>query len=334
MKVSIIIPVFNVEKYILRCLYSVVSQTYKDIECLIIDDCGTDKSITFADEFIKKNNGNNSGITFKIIHHNTNSGLSAARNTGIKEAIGEYLYFLDSDDSITPDCIETLVRLTEKYPDITFAQGNLLDEGGGISKYGFHFDVPEYINQKEELSYYLLSKITTSACNRLINKSIIYDHSLYFPNGILHEDMYWVYFLSKYTNAAAFTPKGLYTYYINEGSIMNSISPLKRIARYQSRLVATKDYLHDIKETKNANKYQRQYIAVNLMSCIVELSALHSITHWFHFWRTILTWGYHNIKHISLYRSIFLIQLFPPICFVAGNNKIRWRIQKYIIKKL
>ena len=96
MKVSIIIPIYNVESYIANCLHSVFNQTYKDLEIILVDDCGTDKSMNIAMESINKYK---SSFYIKVIHHKENKGLSAARNSGIKEATGDYIYFLDSDDT-------------------------------------------------------------------------------------------------------------------------------------------------------------------------------------------------------------------------------------------
>ena len=104
MKVSIIIPIYNVEPYIERCLQSVVSQTYPYFECILIDDCGNDRSMPFAEQFIQNYSGE---IHFRILRHENNCGLSSARNTGMKAANGDYIYFMDSDDAITPECIET-----------------------------------------------------------------------------------------------------------------------------------------------------------------------------------------------------------------------------------
>ena len=104
MKVSIIIPVFNVEQYIADSLSSVVSQTMQDdVECIIVDDCGNDNSMDVVDKFVDAYRG---AIKFSIIHHNHNKGLSAARNSGINVAKGEYAYFLDSDDTMTKDSRE------------------------------------------------------------------------------------------------------------------------------------------------------------------------------------------------------------------------------------
>ena len=107
-KVSIIIPIYNVEPYIERCIISVLNQSYKNIEIIIINDCTPDKSIELINKLL--NNKYSSTENIHILNHEKNKGLSAARNTGIMNATGDYLYFLDSDDSITHDCIEVLVN--------------------------------------------------------------------------------------------------------------------------------------------------------------------------------------------------------------------------------
>ena len=141
MKVSIIIPVYNVAPYIQRCIESVQAQTYKDIECLLIDDCSTDESITIVEKIISECKDSS---CFSIIHHNTNQGLSAARNTGIIASTGEYIYFLDSDDSITSDCIELLVHLAVKYPEADYVQGNTVQGSNDLMKGKNADDIPEY----------------------------------------------------------------------------------------------------------------------------------------------------------------------------------------------
>lgn len=128
LKVSIIIPVYNVEQYIGNCLRSVMRQTYKGpMECLIIDDCGADDSIAIAEGMIREYNDNanvnlnanldlevnanlnlddneDGGIRYRILHHERNRGLSAARNTGTEAATGDYILYIDSDDTINDRC--------------------------------------------------------------------------------------------------------------------------------------------------------------------------------------------------------------------------------------
>lgn len=121
--VSVIVPVYQVSEYVERCIRSVMDQTYTDIECIIADDATQDDSIEKCEALIENYDG---PIQFWIIRHEQNRGLSAARNTGTKAAKGAYLYYLDSDDYISPDCIEKLVSVVKDDPSIEMVQGNSL----------------------------------------------------------------------------------------------------------------------------------------------------------------------------------------------------------------
>ena len=330
MKVSIIIPVYNVAPYIERCLQSVVSQTYHDIECILVDDCGTDESCRIARSFIDEYKGI---ISFTFVTHHKNQGLAAARNTGIKNATGDYLYFLDSDDTITPDCIDTLIGLFKKYPDIDFAQGNYLNNDHAFGHYSFSEDVPTYVNTHSKIEDLMLCNIVTSSCNRLLSRDFILNNQLFFPIGLLHEDLYWIYFTTKHTKAAAFIPKGLYIYYQNEDSIVTSTSNKTRIKRYQSRLTGAFDYLKDMLDN-GSSIYQRQFFAVNLLCCLVELSTIRSIYHWGIFWLSICKISIKLYKRITWKRFLFFLCLMPPLCFFSGNKSLRWRIQHRILSQI
>lgn len=96
-KISIIVPIYNVEKYIKSCIDSIIQQDYPNIECIFVNDCTQDKSMIIVNNCLNKYKGS---IEFKIINHENNLGLSAARNTGVKRSTGDYLYFLDSDDEL------------------------------------------------------------------------------------------------------------------------------------------------------------------------------------------------------------------------------------------
>jgi glycosyltransferase involved in cell wall biosynthesis len=103
-----------------------LNQTYEDIEIILVDDCGQDKSMEVADRVIQNHKN---GYKVTVLKHQQNKGLSEARNTGIKAATGDYLYFLDSDDEITLDCIETLVKESDGYEVII---GSVALPSGGI----------------------------------------------------------------------------------------------------------------------------------------------------------------------------------------------------------
>ena len=292
MKVSIIIPVYNVAKYIKRCLQSVTDQTYQDIECIVVDDCGNDNSIELAQEFIKGYHGT---IEFKFLHHNHNKGQSAARNTGIRCAKGNYVFFLDSDDAILPDSIESLMALAIKYPQADFIQGNLVDETGNLSKYGWNDTLPEFCDNHNNLERYILSDVVFSACSKVIKTSFLTDNHLYFPEGIIHEDLYWTFFLAKFAKAVGFVNQGTYIYYINDNSTITNLFPEARIRRYSSRLIASEAFCADLDKEQHASRYQRLFIAGNLTSAMIEVAALHSLHHWYIFWR-------HVLKLTTLYR--------------------------------
>lgn len=330
MKVSIIIPVYNVAPYIERCLQSVVDQTYKDIECILVDDCGNDNSIELAQVFINEYKGD---VPFTILHHDKNKGQSAARNTALRHTKGEFVYFLDSDDAITSDCIEVLMSMAIKYPDAVFVQGNFLDRDMKISRYGWKTQLPEYCYEQEMLEKFILFTVVTSACNKVIKKSLFTEYHLYFPEGIIHEDMYWCFFLAKYTKAAAYINKGTYIYYINDDSTMTAVSDQARIRRYSSRLYASKAFCADLDKEKKASRCQRHYIAGNLTSAMMEVAALHSLKHWCTFWLHV--WKlYTSHKKLTFWQHIFFLLLMPPLCFPIGIKGWYWRVQKYIVNRI
>ena len=107
MKVSVIIPVYNVEKYLPRCIKSVLDQTYQDLEIILVDDGTKDNSGIMCDEYATKDN------RIRVIHKE-NGGLSSARNSGIEIATGDAVFFLDSDDYLPTECIEKMVCLMEE----------------------------------------------------------------------------------------------------------------------------------------------------------------------------------------------------------------------------
>jgi glycosyltransferase involved in cell wall biosynthesis len=330
MKVSIIVPVYNVAPYIERCLQSIVNQTYTNIECILVDDCGTDNSIEIAQKFINDYRGN---ISFTILHHDKNKGQSAARNTALQYTKGDYVFFLDSDDAITSDCIELLMFLAIKYPDADFVQGNTLDDSTNIRSYSWHTHLPEYCNEHEQLEKIILFTVVTSAWNKVMKTSFLIEHKLYFPESIIHEDTYWSFFLAKYTRAAAFVNKGTYIYYINDNSTITSISKHARIRRYTSRLYASKAFCADLDKEKKSSRCQRLYIAGNLTSAMIEVAALHSLNHWRIFWHHV--WKlYANHNNLTFWQHIFFLFLMPPLCFPIGIKGWYWRVQKYIVNRI
>ena len=220
MKISIIVPVYNVEQYIKECFDSIAAQTYKgDMECIFVDDCGQDNSVAVLEKLITDYHG---AIKFSIVHHEHNKGLSGARNTGIKKASGDYLYFLDSDDSITSDCIEKLTALAEKYPGVDIVQGSTKSRMNWLQM-GWK-KLPEYSRHYSWIKKTMLKRyiIPMTAWNKLICRSFVLNHNLFFAEGIIHEDEVWNFMLAKYVHRIAFCETLTYIYRENDGGIMKS----------------------------------------------------------------------------------------------------------------
>ena len=255
MKVSVIVPVYNVSKYIERCMNSVINQTYSDIECIFIDDCSPDNSVKLIEQ---KRSLYAGPITFEIIRHEQNKGLSGSRNTGIKAASGDYLFFLDSDDEISNNCIELLANLAAKYKDIDIVQGSadVINEGHLNKMYLLKSALPEYTTDHAWLKKNVLRKafIPVTSWNKLIRRNFITANNLYFKQGIIHEDQHWTFFAAKCIKAMAFCKVPTYRHYIHEGSIMTS-DPNTSITNW---FIIINDFVHHI--DKDLPRFQRKAI--------------------------------------------------------------------------
>ena len=193
--VSIIIPVYNVETYVEACILSVMSQTYTgSMECMIVDDCCTDNSITRVAKLISEYKG---PISFRILSHDLNRGLSAARNTGMDAANGDYIFFIDSDDEITSDCIERLsMPLETEWYDVIMGDLDRMDVSSPdhprIEESSYKLKIPNNtLLTKPEILRMYGSHWRTMAWNKLYKKSFITKYHLSFKEGLLHEDNLW-----------------------------------------------------------------------------------------------------------------------------------------------
>lgn len=222
-KVSVIIPVYNVKDYIGECIESVMAQTLsEDMECILIDDRGSDNSMEIARKCIADYNG---PINFRYIVRDSNGGLSAARNTGIRNATGEYVYFLDSDDIITPDCLRLLVERANEYPEAEIVCGDFQsipqkDVHKALSLQGKNF--PNSSFDKVWIRSIFLSIYPVTAWNKLIRTDFITSNHLFFREGILHEDNHWHAQAYHKVSGLAFVNKITYLYRMRPGSITTS----------------------------------------------------------------------------------------------------------------
>lgn len=220
MNVSVIIPIYNVEQYIEECIASVAAQTYKDFDIIAINDCSTDSSLEILRECIDKYNIPKDRIS--IIDHERNRGISAARNTGILHSTAEYLYFLDSDDIITPDCLEKLVKASLQHgKSMDMVVGNYRIDGPELGCP--HITVKRsWLNRKKYIKAYCKEKVYPMPWNRLVKRDFIIKHGLYFEEGLIHEDTLWNFQILQYIGNVGIVQDDTYIYRVRNNSIQSS----------------------------------------------------------------------------------------------------------------
>lgn len=217
-KVSIIIPVYNVESYLRRCLDSVVNQTLKDIEIILVNDGATDGSLAICEEYAKNDD------RIKIITRK-NGGLSAARNTGLDNATSEYIGFIDSDDWVDTNFFENLYNTAiEKNCDVAF--GDIVRKGEKKHKIRLKIqkvEVAETLEDKLRIS----QGIKNPGVWNKIYKRYLFDN-LRFEEGIYYEDgEFTIKMMSKCKNVVS-VPNIYYYYFVNPTSIVKSKPTLKK----------------------------------------------------------------------------------------------------------
>lgn len=248
-KISIVIPVYNTEKFIDTCLESCITQTLKDIEIIIVDDCGSDGAIAIAGNYAKKDS------RIKIIHHEKNKGLGGARNTGINVAIGEYLWFLDSDDYIAENSCQILYDYA-KEKDLEIIQFSSCNFKEINNTKIFSLNLLNNPWTKSKLLNPSDKKSGLSGCPNVTAWSYIAKTSLIknfeFREGVYHEDVDFT--LKLFSKCKRFETISYTAYYyrINPDSITNTTLSERRLNDIISLCYVLKDYVKQ-------NKYKKGY---------------------------------------------------------------------------
>lgn len=225
--VSIIIPIYNVEAYIKRCLMSVVNQKYKNIEIILVDDCGSDNSMNYALSYIDTL----SDINYKVIRHSANRGLSSARNSGIDVCAGEYIFFLDSDDDLPYEAIDLLIhRIEIDQSEIAIGGMNWIYPNCSKLYIGKKTHV---IGNNNILSYSVKHSFPLMGCNKLIKKDFLINNALYFKENIYHEDLLWSFFLLSKLTSLSVVDSNTYNYYIRPNSITTNALTFQKKRSFQ-----------------------------------------------------------------------------------------------------
>lgn len=216
--VSIVVPVYKVEKYLHRCVDSLLAQTMKDIEIILVDDGSPDNCGKICDEYGKQDD------RIKVIHQ-MNSGVASARNVGIYAAQSKYVAFVDADDWVKDEIYADLYsKITSTNADLVFYDFYLVDESGKIFSDSFQsVDMPEMsVSAETALKLLFQQKLESFSSVFLCKRSLFYDNGIVFPEGRKYEDTATVYRLIAACGKIAFVREKLYYYYQRRQSITHS----------------------------------------------------------------------------------------------------------------
>ena len=259
--VTVIINVYNCKEFLPTSLESVRQQTYKNLEVILVDDASTDGSGEFCDEYCKQDE------RFRVIHHEKNTGVSGPRNTGLREAKGDYIYFMDSDDYIHVEAIETLVGAI-KETDLELAAFDFYwhtDLNG--DRHYLRDKKPIEVISTERMVFEMLSYVDLRWCvawNKLYKRSLL--------EGVLFNDYYSIqdqdYNLRIYQKIekAAYIPEALYWYVLNPSSLQNN--PSFRAKKFYWNTMNRFKMLDSIMPGKNEKKYRAWIIGYGYLQMV------------------------------------------------------------------
>ena len=340
MTISVIIPIYNAERYIRQCLESVIDQEFNafDIECILVDDATPDKSMEIANEVISKYHGSN--ITFILLRHEENRGPSAARNTGIVAASGDYLLFLDSDDVFVENTLKTFFSYHIDYPSVDVIMGNTL-----WMESRFLSNTPITGKDNSPCLIYDMSllwklvlrrQIDRLVMNKLIRRSLIVDNNLYFDERVtLYEDAIWTYNLYSHISSILIVPVITYVYVDNSISLMHT-SKLQS-SKLVDCLIMVSDFVFKHPPIINGKAIHyaahRLFVAHWLMKAIDAKDNHQNVSnldHIFYSIRNALLWD--AFKHVRPFLALFFLIMFIPLKSLFG---IQWfRSKFYLLEKL
>lgn len=225
MKVSFILPIYNVEKYLSECVESILVQTYRDFEILLVDDGSPDNCPALCDEWAKKDS------RIKALHK-SNGGLSDARNYGLEHAQGDYVIFVDSDDFwVNRDCLQRLMNVVDAHPECDFIGFNCSYYYSDSKTFNKWVAYDESLSKPTDKDAVLCSLVASgtfpmSACLKIIKRKSLLDIGLRFIKGTIAEDIPWFIDLLDGAKSCMFVNQYIYAYRQNvAGSITASRNP-------------------------------------------------------------------------------------------------------------
>lgn len=326
--ISIIIPIYNVEAYIRRCLESVMTQEFEGatVECILIDDCTPDLSMTIVRTMVSEYNGS---ISFILLKHEVNRGLSAARNTGILQAKGDYVFFMDSDDYLMPHSLQYFLDNMSLYEDVDILIGNVNNCKAGNVMINIVQDSCLMIDRNVFFQRMLQHKIYLYAWNKIIKRDILLKHHIFFEEGILYEDQCWSYQLFSKVSSVLLLSQVTYVYEYNPNSIVHTTFTTenadKAVWSYTVSINKMLDCPPDpLVFQKNLTVDYLLFMANFLMNGVDVLSRFkisEEIAHYFFLVRVRILMR--SLRNGRLMLACFFLILFSPFSYVQKSRFFR-----------
>lgn len=273
MKVSFILPIYNVEKYLSECVESILVQTYRDFEILLVDDGSPDNCPALCDEWARKDD------RIKALHK-PNGGLSDARNYGLEHAQGDYVVFVDSDDFwVNKDCLENLMNVVDVHPECDFIGFNCSYYYSDTKTFKKWVAYDESLSKPTDKDTVLCSLVASgtfpmSACLKIIKRKSLSEINLHFIKGLLSEDIPWFINLLEGAKKCMFINDYIYAYRQGVvGSISNSFS----VRNFNSILRIIDNELQKLEGrtfNEKTKDYIKSFLAYELCICLGGLGQL------------------------------------------------------------
>ena len=241
--VSILVPVYNSEKYLRQCLDSIVNQTYKDLQVVIVDDGSKDNSLSICREYADK-------YEFIEVYHQGNAGVASARNALLDKAKGDYTIFIDSDDWIEPDMIEGLLHYIAEYDLDIVICGSVSEYNDSATAVDTSYCSPLIDNREEAVKKFILHKeLNGSLWNKLVKTSLF--HNLRFAKDIWYgEDALMMWQVLQRVNRIGSMPTPYYHYRMNDASISHQTFGPQKMSGHQVWATIYADTCRDWPEYK------------------------------------------------------------------------------------
>ncbi len=300
--VSIIIPVYNVEKYLEACVYSVLAQTYQNIEIILVDDGSEDSSGTIADTLKARD------TRIRVIHQ-TNAGVSAARNRGMEMATGEYLMFVDGDDYIAADCVEYMLSLAEKT-QAEFCLSKLCFTSKNEAQ--TEKENTEILSPADATALLLSPQVVVGCWNKIFKRSFITENHLSFSTNLFYgEGLSFITQAAQTARAVGVGNRKVYYYRRNNASSATSKFDIQKLYNGENALTQIGEAL-----TITNPKVDTMLLLHKSLFCLGALTRIEAnhakreyrdtYNRWLHYIRRSI-FKLLRSKEVSLYRKLMLL---------------------------